>query len=116
MVNFVSAQSLLPKSIAKAYLLPEFIEKPANIKLEIDAIIINGPALVQMNHPGSSLKTFNSYCEVQLVNKVNSFCQHVHRINNVSDLCQEKSLKNDTHESRGTGEGTQTLVRHETPI
>ena len=69
-----------------------------------------------MDHPGSSLKTFSSYCEVQLVNKVNSFCQNLHRIYNVFDLCQENSLKNDTHESRDTGEGAQTLVRHETPI
>ena len=39
------------------------------MKPKIDAIIIDGAVLVQMNHPESSLKTCCNYCEVQLVNK-----------------------------------------------
>ena len=31
-------------------------------------------------------------------------------------MYQENSLKNDTRESRGSGEGTRILVRHNTPI
>ena len=55
-----------------------------------------------MNHLESSLKTFGSYCEVQLVNKANSFCQNANRIDIVFDVYQENSLKNDTCESRGS--------------
>ena len=69
-----------------------------------------------MNHPESSLKTFGSYCELHLVNKVNSFCQKANRIDIVFDVYQENSLKNDTRESRGSGEGTGIPVRHNTPI
>ena len=36
------------------------IDKPTYIKPKIDAIIIDGPVLVQMGHPKSSLKTFGS--------------------------------------------------------
>ena len=92
------------------------IEKPTYIKPKIDAIVIDGPALVQMNHPESSLITFGSSCEVQLVNKVNSFCQNANRIDIVFDVYQENSLRNDSRESRVSGEGTLTLVRHDTPI
>ena len=69
-----------------------------------------------MNHPESSLKTLSSYWEVQLVNRVNSFCQNANRIDIAFDVYQETSLKNDTRESRGSGEGTRTRVRHGTPI
>ena len=65
-----------------------------------------------MNHPKPSLKTLGSYCEVQLGNKVNSFCQNANRI--VFDVYQENSLKNDTLESMGSGEGKRTLTRHDT--
>ena len=94
----------------------ESLDKPTYIKPKIDAIVIDGPALVQKNHPESSLKTFGSYCEVQLVNKVNSFCQNANRIDIVFDVYQENSLKNDACESRGSGEGTRTFLRHDTPI
>ena len=94
----------------------ESLDKPTYNKPKINAIIIDGPALVQMNHPESSLKTFGSYCEVQLVNKVNSFCENANRIDIVFDVYQENSLKNDTRESRGCGEGTMTLLRHDTTI
>ena len=83
---------------------------------KIDAIFIDAPALVQMHHPESSLITFGSYCEVQLVNKVNSFCQNADRIDIVFDVYQENSLRNDSRESRVSGEGTLTLVRHDAPI
>ena len=62
------------------------------------------------NHPGSSLKTFGSFCQVQLVNKVISFCQNENRIDIVFDVYQENGLKNDNRESRGSGPGTQRLV------
>ena len=77
---------------------------------------IDGTALVQINHPKSSLKTFGSYCEAQLVNKVNFFCQNANRIDIVFNVYQENSLRNDTRESRGSGEGTRTLVQNGTPI
>ena len=94
----------------------ESIEKPTYIKPKIDAVIINGPALVQMNHPESSLKILGSYWEVQLVNRVNSFRLNAVRIDIAFDVYQESSLKNDTCESRGSGEGTWIRVRHDTPI
>ena len=72
------------------------IDKPTYINPEIDASIIDGPALVQMNHPESSLKAFGSYCEVQLVNKVNSFFQNTNYISIAFNMYQENSLKNDT--------------------
>ena len=31
-------------------------------------------------------------------------------------MYQENSSKNDTHESRGSSEGTRTLVQHDTPV
>ena len=52
---------------------PESIDKQAYVKPDIDAIIIVGPALVEMNHPESNLKAWSSYCAAQLINKVNSF-------------------------------------------
>ena len=42
----------------------ESINKPTYVKPKIYAIIIDGPALVQMIHPKLSLKTYGSYCEV----------------------------------------------------
>ena len=39
-----------------------------------------------MNYPESSLQTFGSYCEVQLVKKVNSFCQNANYIDIVFDV------------------------------
>ena len=92
------------------------IDKLTYINPEIDASIIDGPALVQMNHPESSLKAFGSYCEVQLVNKVNSFFQNTNYISVAFNMYQENSLNNDTLESRDSGEGTQTLARHDIPI
>ena len=92
----------------------ESISKPTYIKPKIDAIIIDGPAFVQMIHSEPSLKTFGSYCKVQLVNKVNSFCQNANPINFVFDVYQENSSKNDGR--RDNREGTRTLVRHDTPI
>ena len=73
----------------------ESIDKLTYMKPKINAIIKDRPTSVQMNHPESSLKTVSMYREVQLVNKVNSFCQSANRI--------ENSLKNDTRESKGSG-------------
>ena len=92
------------------------IDKPTYIKPKIDAIIIDGQALIQMSHRKSSLKTFGSYCKVQFANKVNSFCLNANRIDIVFDVYQENSLNNYTRENMGSGEGTRTLVRHDTPI
>ena len=78
--------------------------------------MIVGTASIQINYPISSLKGFGSYCEAQLVNKVNFFCQNANRIDIVFNVYQENSLKNDTRESRGSGEGTRTLVQSGTPI
>ena len=90
----------------------ESIDKPAYIKPKIDAIIIDEPELVQINHPESSVKTLSR----QLVNKIITFCQNANRINIVFDVYQENSLENDIRESRSSGEGTRTLVRHNTLI
>ena len=66
-----------------------------------------------MNHPESSLKTFGSSCELHLVNKVNSFCQKANRIDIIFDVYQENSLKNDTREIRGSGEGYLFDITHQ---
>ena len=92
----------------------ESISKPTYIKPKIDAIIIDGPAFVQMIQSEPSLETFGSYCEVQLVNKVNSFCQNANPIVFVFDVYQENSSKNDGR--RDNRQGTRTLVRHDTPV
>ena len=78
----------------------ESIEKTAYIKSKTDAVIIDEPTLVQMSYLESSLKRFGSYREMQLVNKVNSI---QNRIGIFPDVYLEKSLENDTRESKGNG-------------
>ena len=49
-------------------------------KPELDAIILDEPALVQENHPKLLVKTFQNYIEEQLVAKINLFGQNLKRI------------------------------------
>ena len=57
-----------------------------------------------------------SLSAAQLLNKANCFYQNTNGIDIVIDAYQENSLKNHTRESKGSGEGTWTYVRHDTPI
>jgi len=69
----------------------------------VDAVVLDGAAIVNMLPPGKC-KTFKEYAEAVFLPYVITYCtQNVKRIDLVWDRYLENSLKQGTHEARGTG-------------
>ena len=81
----------------------------------VDACIVDGPALVQMNAPKLA-RTYGEYCEFELGNKVKSIANGEKRIDIVFDVYKSNSRKRETRESRGKGEGVRILIKRDTPV
>ena len=81
----------------------------------VDAIAIDGPALVHMNVPGKAVETFGHYCSQQIAEKLLSLSRGVLRVDIVFDVYRDLSLKQETRERRGT-DGMRISLRKETPI
>ena len=81
----------------------------------VDACIVDGPALVQMNAPMLA-RTYGEYCEFELGNKVKSIANGAKRIDIVFDVYKSNSRKRETRESRGKGEGVRILIKRDTPV
>ena len=91
------------------------ISDPSYNPPNVDAMIIDGAGLVNMNRPESTCKTFGEYCEKQLVSKIQSLAANVDRLDIVFDVYRIPSLKQETREGRGVG-GVRISVRRETPL
>ena len=68
----------------------------------VDAIIIDGAALVQMLNPGTS-KTFQEHAENVFAPHVSALLKRNHRVDLVWDVYLPESLKVSTREKRGKG-------------
>lgn len=77
--------------------LPEHNDTPV-----VDAIIIDGAALVQMLNPGTS-KTFQEYAENVFAPHVSALLKRNRRVDLVWDVYLPESLKASTREKRGKG-------------
>ena len=81
----------------------------------VDACVIDGAALVQMNQPRYS-KTYGEYCKNELGSKIKSIAADVKRIDVVFDIYKKSSRKRETRESRGKGDSVRILVKANTPV
>ena len=81
----------------------------------VDAIIVDGPALVQMNTPKVS-STFGEYCEEEIGRKIKSLAESVARVDVVFDIYRENSRKREIREVCGKNEGVRIAVKKDTPI
>ena len=69
---------------------------------EVDAKVLDGPAVVQMLHPGTA-RTFQDYAEHVFAPHIASQLQNSRRINIVWDVYMPESLKASTRQRRGRG-------------
>ena len=76
----------------------------------IDAIIVDGPALAQMNTPKVS-STFGEYCEEEIGRKIKSLAEPVTLVDVVFDVYRENSHKRETQEVCGKNEGVCIAIR-----
>ena len=82
----------------------------------VDALVIDGAALVHMNVPDVTSKTFVDYCDTQITNKIKQLAQNVSRLDVVFDVYKKTTLKQDTRDGRGKSDGIRISVRKDTPI
>ena len=61
-----------------------------------DALIVDGAAMVHMNYPEQSIKTFGQYCDTQLVSKVTFMSAKVSHLDIVFDVYRKTTMKQDT--------------------
>ena len=102
--------------------LPELVDESYHSSVirysrpEVDAIIVDGPALVQMNPPKTS-STFGDYCINEIASRIKGMAETVRRVDVVFDVYREDSRKRETRDSRGkSGEGVRISVQNDTPI
>lgn len=91
------------------------IVKPHYNPPVVDAIAIDGPALVHMNAPVKSVKSYGDYCDHQIVNKLLTLSGVVCRLDIVFDVYRSLSIKQQTREDRSTG-GIKVSIQKDTPI
>jgi len=68
----------------------------------VDAIVLDGAAIVQMLNPGTS-KTFQEYATTVFASYINSQLQKTNRIDLVWDVYLPSSLKRTARDKRGKG-------------
>ena len=65
--------------------------------------MIDGAALVHMNVPDITSKTFGDYCDTQITNKIKQLAQNVSRLDVVLDVYKRPTLKQDTSKKERKG-------------
>ena len=68
----------------------------------VDAIILDGAAVVHMLHPGTA-RTFQDYADTVFGSYILSQLQNTNRVDTVWDVYMENSLKATMREKRGKG-------------
>ena len=81
----------------------------------VDALIIDGAAVIHTSYPESSIKTFGDYCDLQIPQKIKALARNVDWLDVVFDVYKETTLKQDTRDRRGT-DGMRVSIRKDTPI
>ena len=100
----ISEYGKLRKAIAKSDFI-ECLESKVEVKYEAPNVamkIIDGAAFVNMNRPKTAT-TYGSFYKDELISQLKVACRNVERLDVVFDIYKEKSLKNETRESRGEG-------------
>ena len=111
----ISEYGKLRKAIAKSDFI-ECLESKVEVKYEAPNVamkIIDGAAFVNMNRPKTAT-TYGSFCKDELTSQLKVACRNVERLDVVFDIYKEKSLKNETRESRG--EGIRISIRKDTKM
>ena len=80
----------------------ELCEKQLLQAPKVDAIILDGAAVVHMLHPGTA-RTFQDYADTVFGSYILSQLQSANRVDIVWDVYMEDSLKATTREKRGKG-------------
>ena len=78
----------------------------------VDAMIVDGPALAQMNTPKVS-STFGKYCDREIGQKVKSIAQTERRIDVVFDVYKKDLRKRETQEVCGKNDGVRIAVERQ---
>ena len=81
----------------------------------VDAYIVDGAALVQMNAPKLA-KTYGEYAETEVCNKVKALANKCERVDIVFDIYKNCSRKRETCEGRGKNDGVRVSIRKNTPV
>ena len=81
----------------------------------VDAIIVDGPGVVQKNPPRKST-TFGDYCRNEIGEKFRALAGQVKRVDVVFDVYRKDSRKRETREGRGKKKGVRISIQNNTPI
>jgi hypothetical protein len=79
-----------------------------------DAAVLDGPAIVQLIKPGTSL-TIGEYIHAQIFSYLLRWLEHVARLDIIWDIYKPDSLKLGTRESRGTGTRRRVTLQTKVP-
>ncbi|XP_052129864.1 uncharacterized protein LOC127751028 [Frankliniella occidentalis] len=103
----------------KCEIVPALIEHTTAVCLSafrptVDAIVIDGAALVNMIHPSATCKTFVEYF-ASFHNYVEREMRSVSRVDLVFDVYLKDSLKNGTRDKRGEGQRMKVTLNSKLP-
>ena len=81
----------------------------------VDAYIVDGAALVQMNAPKLA-RTYGEYAEMEVCSKVKAMANKCERVDIVFDVYKSCSRKRETRDGRGQNDGVRVSIHKNTPL